>query len=69
MLKCGPCLAWQVSFSMVWDKNCVEFMYLSRNTYVDSAKIWDKRAEKLPNISLSLDFLNKPPSSNKPPLY
>ena len=29
-------------------------------------KIWDKQTEKLPNISVSLDFVNKPPF-NKPP--
>ena len=39
--------------------------------YLDSAKYGikrDKRTEKLPNISLSLDFVNKPPSLLSPPL-
>ena len=37
-------------------KNCIVFR-----------KIWDKRTEKLPNISWSLSFVNKLPSLISPP--
>ena len=43
---------------MVWDKNCVEFINLNRKIVLIH-KIWDKRTEKLSNISLSSDFANK----------
>ena len=57
------------NFDMVWDKNCVELMRLSHKIVCRFRNIWDKRTEKQPNISLSLDFVHKPPFSNKPPLY
>ena len=52
-----------VNFSMIWDKNWVESVYLSRKIVCWIRKIWNKGTEKL------LDFVNKPPSLISPPLY
>ena len=52
-----------VYFDVVWDKNCVKFIYLSGKIVC-----WDKQTKNLPNIPMSLDFVIKSPLSNKPPL-
>ena len=62
------CTTLHINFSMIWDKNCIEFLYLSRKIVCLIRKIWNKGIEKLPNISFSLDFVNKPPSLISSPL-
>ena len=41
-------------------------IYLSRKVVCGFRKIWNKGTEKLPNISLSLGVVNKPPSLISP---
>ena len=62
----GAWLATSMKNSFWALKNCVEFTCFSRKIVPCFRKIWDNRTEKLPTISLSLDFVSKPPS-NKPP--
>ena len=49
-------------------KNVLNLPIPAVKLYLDSAKYGIYETEKLPNISLSPDFVNKPPPlSNKPP--
>ena len=45
----------------------MEFMYLTRKIVCSFRKTWGATTEKLPDLSLSFDFVNKPPSIISPP--